>query len=176
MDDYITQYNSTEDIEERNIIYNNHLYQPMLKMAESIFNRFKFQYIEYEPQDVLMDVVSHLTSKLHCFDKSKGKSYSWASITIKFWLINNNNNTYKYRKNTDSLDSIISDNIEVIDITESPDMINDQHLLIDSMWNEWDSIVDYYNKHPKVGKVGPSWMKILHGTDKVIKSKSDKKE
>lgn len=96
-EDFITKYNATDNLQEREDIYNNKIKYPFEKLVENIFNTFKFSYFETGPLDVQKETVSHLVSNMHKFEAGKGKAFSYFSIIAKHYLIALNNSTYKRR-------------------------------------------------------------------------------
>lgn len=96
-EDAIIAYNSSDDIQIREDIYNNKIKRPFEKLVENIFNTFKFSYFETGPLDVQKETVSHLVSNIHKYDPSKGKAFAYFSIVAKHYLIALNNSTYKRR-------------------------------------------------------------------------------
>jgi hypothetical protein len=106
-EDAIVEYNSTDDPSERERIYNDKIFGPFSKLAENVYNTFKFSYFDISPADVQMDVVSFLTSNLSKYkarDDGGSKAFSYFSIVAKNWLILNNNSTYKrWKQHTEIL-------------------------------------------------------------------------
>lgn len=101
----IIKYNNIESLYEREMIYREKIYKPFCKLAENIFNTFKFSYFDTDPIDVQTDVVSFLTSQIEKFKADKGKAFGYFSIIAKNWLILHNNNTYKrWKQHTEILD------------------------------------------------------------------------
>jgi hypothetical protein len=94
-EDYIIQYNATENSELRETLYNDFIKYPFEKLVENVFNTFKFTYFETGPLDVQKETVSHLVSNIHKFEAGKGKAFSYFSIIAKHYLIALNNSTYK---------------------------------------------------------------------------------
>ena len=96
-EDFIIKYNATDNLMEREDLYNNKIKYPFEKLVENIFNTFKFSYFETGPLDVQKETVSHLVSNIHKFEAGKGKAFSYFSIIAKHYLIALNNSTYKRR-------------------------------------------------------------------------------
>jgi len=96
-EEYIIQYNSTDDTKIREDLYNTKIKYPFEKLVENIFNTFKFTYFETSPLDVQRETVSHLVSNIHKFEAGKGKAFSYFSIIAKHYLIALNNGVYKRR-------------------------------------------------------------------------------
>jgi len=101
----IIDYNDESRRWKKNQIYNTSIYVPLCKLAENIFNTFKFSYFEVSPTDIQSEVVSFMTSQLPKYAAGKGKAYSYFSIVAKHWLIHRNNNTYnQWKRHTEILD------------------------------------------------------------------------
>jgi hypothetical protein len=94
-EDAIELYNHTEDVEQREHIFETKIKFPFEKLVENVFNTFKFSYFETGPLDVQKETVSHLVANIHKFEKSKGKAFAYFSIVAKHYLIFLNNSNYK---------------------------------------------------------------------------------
>ena len=101
--DAIIEYNNTEDSELKNKIYKERIKYPFEKLAENIFNTFKFTYFDVPKEDVMREVVSVLLEKIHMYKPDKGRAFSYFSIVAKNYLILNNNSNYKRYKKTELL-------------------------------------------------------------------------
>lgn len=108
-EDAIVEFNECESKAQRERIYRERIYKPLLKLAENIYNTFKFSYFDTEPIDVQTDVVSFLTFNLGKYKSQANggsKAFSYFSIVAKNWLILHNNNTYKrWKQHTEILDA-----------------------------------------------------------------------
>jgi len=79
---------TTEDIRERNKIYNNKLKQPLDKMVESIIRKYKLYPKSVSFEDAHADALSFLMVKFHKFKPSKNKkSYSYFGTICKHYLL-----------------------------------------------------------------------------------------
>jgi hypothetical protein len=105
-EDAIIEYNKTNDADLRNIIYKEKIQYPFEKLAENIFNTFKFSYFDVSSEDVQREVVSNLIEKIHMYQEGKGKAFSYFSIVAKNYLILKNNFNYRVYKKTDILSSM----------------------------------------------------------------------
>jgi hypothetical protein len=103
-EDAIVIYNNEENIEIREKIFREKIYQPFCKLVENVFNTFKFSYFKTGPQDVQKECLTHLVANMHKFDPErrsktdpdkKTKAYSYFSIIAKHYLILLNNTNYK---------------------------------------------------------------------------------
>jgi hypothetical protein len=105
-EDAIVQYNKTDDPNLKNTLYKEHIQYPFEKLAQNIFNTFKFSYFDISSEDVQREVVSNLIEKIHMYKEGKGKAFSYFSIVAKNYLILRNNSNYKMFKKTDILSSM----------------------------------------------------------------------
>lgn len=103
-EDNIVLYNNSEDMAERNKIYEEHIKYPFEKLAENILNTFKFSYFQCSHEDVQREVVSNLVSNMHKYKANNGKAFSYFSIIAKNFLILYNNGNYKKFKRHTSVD------------------------------------------------------------------------
>lgn len=94
-EDAIELFNHTEDVEEREHIFETKIKYAFEKLVENVFNTFKFSYFETGPLDVQKETISHLVANISKFEKTKGKAFSFFSIVAKHYLIFLNNSNYK---------------------------------------------------------------------------------
>jgi hypothetical protein len=117
----IIAYNKTEDMDERNRIYNATIKPAFEKLVENIFNTFKFTYFEVGALDVQAECVSHLVANMHKFQVSKGRAFSYFSIVAKNYLIQLNNRNFKRFKTIISMDETNGEGDKVMEI-EAPEI------------------------------------------------------
>lgn len=91
----IVAYNETEDPREKDSIYNEHIQAPFGKIAENVYNTFKFSYSDVSPLEVQKQAISHMVANIGKYEKGKGKAFSYFSIVAKHWFILDNNTTYR---------------------------------------------------------------------------------
>ena len=104
--DAIIRYNSSDDYDDKNKIYQNEIHKAFDKLAENIINTFKFMYFDVPFKDVKAEVVAFMVMNIHKYDHTKGsKAFSYFSVVAKNYLILHNNNNYKKLKTHDELDS-----------------------------------------------------------------------
>lgn len=95
-EDAIILYLQTTDTLERNRIYNTRIEYAFDKLAENIIHTFKFYYTDVDTMGELKhEVVAFLLSKLHLYQKIKGKAYSYFGTIAKRYLIIYNEKNYK---------------------------------------------------------------------------------
>jgi len=106
----ILEYRLETDTLKRNQIFNEKIYYAFFKLAENIIHTFKFYYTEVENIDELKhEVIAFLLEKLHLYDDSKGKAYSYFGTIAKRYLIVYNNNNYKKLKNKAAVEEVDED-------------------------------------------------------------------
>lgn len=106
----ILDYRKETDSAERDRIFNERIYYAFYKLAENIIHTFKFYYTEVDNIDELKhEVIAFLLEKLHLYDQSKGKAYSYFGTIAKRYLIVYNNNNYKRLKGKAAVDDVDTD-------------------------------------------------------------------
>ena len=95
---------------KRDQIFNENIYYAFYKLAENIIHTFKFYYTEVDNIDELKhEVIAFLLEKLHLYDQTKGKAYSYFGTIAKRYLIVYNNNNYKRLKGKAAVDDVETD-------------------------------------------------------------------
>jgi hypothetical protein len=106
----IVKYLKSEDNVERNRLFNEHIDYSLHKLAENIIHTFKFYYTELDNvEDLKHEVVVFLLEKLHNYDQSKGKAYSYFGTIAKRYLIVYNESNYKKLKLKGDVDEVDED-------------------------------------------------------------------
>ena len=94
----------------RNQIFNEEIYYAFYKLAENIIHTFRFYYTEVDNINELKhEVIAFLLEKLHLYDESKGKAYSYFGTIAKRYLIVYNNNNYKRLKGKAAVQEVDED-------------------------------------------------------------------
>lgn len=99
----IIDYNSSTDKLYKDKIYKERIQKSFEKLAEIVYNKWKFSYFDDAPEDVMAEVVAFMVEKMHMFREGKGKAFSYFTIVARNYLILNNNSNYKRYKDTDVL-------------------------------------------------------------------------
>lgn len=121
----------------RNQIFNEKIYYAFYKLAENIIHTFKFYYTEVDNIDELKhEVIAFLLEKLHLYDDSKGRAYSYFGTIAKRYLIVYNNNNYKRLKSR----------AEVMEIDEDKTITN-KLILNQNGPVEYSTFMDLYVDH-----------------------------
>lgn len=104
--DAILKYNASDDMFERNKLYNKYIDKPFNKLAENIIHTFKFYNFDSYEQ-IKNDTVTFMVEKMSKYNNpERGKAYSYFSIVAKNYLIARHNRNYKYDSTKDELSVI----------------------------------------------------------------------
>lgn len=106
----ILKYRIETNEAKRNKIFNEEIYYAFYKLAENIIHTFKFYYTEVDNINELKhEVIAFLLEKLHLYDETKGKAYSYFGTIAKRYLIVYNNNNYKRLKGKAAVEEVDED-------------------------------------------------------------------
>jgi len=84
----VIRFIESKDINERNLIYNEFLKDPINKMVESIIRRYKLYRKGISYEELHADTVSHLIWKSDRFEVGKGKkAYSYYGTICKNYIL-----------------------------------------------------------------------------------------
>jgi len=121
----IILYNNTEDVIIKNRIFEDKIYFPFWKLAENLIHTFKFYYTEVEElNDLKHEVVIFLLSKIHLYNQSKGKAYSYFGTIAKRYLIIQNQKNYKKVTEKSELEHVDDDNSTKVNINSQSNIDN----------------------------------------------------
>jgi hypothetical protein len=135
-EDAIVAYLASSDEAERNFLYNEKIDHSFYKLAENIIHTFKFYYTELDNvEDLKHEVVTFLLEKLHRYDQSKGKAYSYFGTIAKRYLIVYNETNFKKLKAKAELEEVDEDRRIVSDLLSKDDA------------SELTSFIDSYVKY-----------------------------
>lgn len=138
-EDAIVEYNEAFDQEIKNKIYNEKIKYAFEKIAENIFNTFKFSYNEVSPLKVQEEAVSHMVSNIDKYERGKGKAFSYFSIVAKHWFILENNNNYRRFKKHSTIAEQPDDIGEFIIEPENYNKTTEAREFISLMVKFWDA-------------------------------------
>jgi hypothetical protein len=105
-EDAIIEYNLTDDQRVKDRVYKDRIKPAFDKLAEIVYNKWKFTYFDDDPQDVMSEVVAFMIEKIHMYKNGKGKAFSYFTIVARNYLILNNNANYKRYKDTDIISNL----------------------------------------------------------------------
>jgi hypothetical protein len=138
----IVEYLASKDQDERNHIFDQRIDYAFHKLAENIIHTFKFYYTDVDTINELKhEVVAFLLEKLHLYNQSKGKAYSYFGTIAKRYLIIYNEKNYKKVKGKGELEEVDEDKIIVEDLVRESN--DDKNLLNDFL----SYYVQYVEKH-----------------------------
>lgn len=109
----VINFLESEDETERNLIFNEWLKAPLDKMIESIIRRYKLYRKGETFEELHSDTVSFLMTKVHKFERGRGKkAYSYFGTISKNYILGLLIKDEKHMKQTTSYEDM-SDNLEV---------------------------------------------------------------
>lgn len=113
----VIDYVNSNDVTERNEIFNNILMPAFSKMVESIINRYKLYIPDEEFKETYDDTISFLMTKIHLFNPEAGyKAYSYCGTICKnylIWRVKTYNKKVTRVEKYDSVQNKISDNLKL---------------------------------------------------------------
>jgi len=116
-EDAILEYLTLDNQAQRNKLFNEKINHSFHKLAENIIHTFKFYYTEVDTIPELQhEVVAFLLEKLHLYDQTKGKAFSYFGTITKRYLILYNNANYKKLKDKATVEAVDEDKTILIDI------------------------------------------------------------
>jgi hypothetical protein len=131
----IIEYLASQDQDFRNKIYSDRIEYAFYKLAENIIHTFKFYYTDSDTiEELKHEVVTFLLEKLHLYDQSKGKAFSYFGTIAKRYLIVYNNNNYKKLQehaDVEAIDedkNIVNETIRESDEASNPNTFIDQYI------------------------------------------------
>jgi len=132
----IIEYLNSSNQDDRNAIYKDRIEYAFYKLAENIIHTFKFYYTDSDTiEELKHEVVTFLLEKLHLYNQSKGKAYSYFGTIAKRYLIIYNSNNYKKLQEHADVEEIDEDknilynNIREEEEKSNPDNFIDQYIL-----------------------------------------------
>jgi hypothetical protein len=166
-EDAIVAFNTTHDQAEKNKIYNEKIRAAFEKIAENIFNTFKFSYNEVSPIKVQEEAVSHMVANMEKYDREKGKAFSYFSIVAKHWFILENNNNYRRFKKHTSISEQPGEVGEFVVEPEHQKRENETREFIKLMVEYWDKNVgDHFTKDRDLD-IANAVIEIFRNSDRI---------
>jgi hypothetical protein len=140
----IVEYNQSTDLREKDRIYTKKIQYAFEKIAENVYNTFKFSYSDVSPLEVQKQAISHMVANMDRFEAGKGKAFSYFSIVAKNWFILDNNNNYRRFKKHIEICEHPSDSGEFVIEPEHQKRDTELREFIELMVNFWDENVHKY--------------------------------
>ena len=140
-EDAIIEYLASDNQDFRNRLYKDRVEYAFYKLAENIIHTFKFYYTDSDTiEELKHEVVTFLLEKLHLYDQSKGKAYSYFGTIAKRYLIIYNNNNYKKLQERADVEEIDEDKVILYETVREAEEQADPNTFI-------DQYVRYVDKH-----------------------------
>jgi hypothetical protein len=137
----IIEYLASDDQDFRNRLYKDRIEYAFYKLAENIIHTFKFYYTDSDTiEELKHEVVTFLLEKLHLYDQSKGKAYSYFGTIAKRYLIIYNNSNYKKLQERADVEEIDEDKNILYETVREAEEAADPNTFI-------DQYVRYVDKH-----------------------------
>ena len=164
----ILDYRKETSQAKRNKIFNEKIYYAFYKLAENIIHTFKFYYTEVDNIDELKhEVIAFLLEKLHLYDQSKGKAYSYFGTIAKRYLIVYNNNNYKRLKSRAAVDDVDTDKTITNDLLANDPYTLEEGNFIDNFIKRIDEdLLELFPK-PQEARVGDAILELFRKRDKI---------
>jgi hypothetical protein len=144
-EDAIIEYLNEINPNRRNRIYNEKIKYAFHKLTENIIHTFKFYYTEVETISELQhEVTSFLLEKLHLYNQSKGKAYSYFGTIAKRYLILYNNKNYEKLKSKTEVEAIDEDKSITLDIINSDNEFDNELMGKNYFINNFTQYVDIH--------------------------------
>jgi len=140
-EDAIVEYLACTDQDKRNRIYNERIEYGFYKLAENIIHTFKFYYTDTDTiEELKHEVITFLLEKLHLYNPTKGKAFSYFGTIAKRYLIVYNENNYRKLQEKADVDESDDDQMQLYE--------NDKSL--ENLFNEnnfMDQYIRYIDTH-----------------------------
>jgi len=82
-EDAIIEYNKLDDKLTKDRIYKERIQKSFEKLAEIVYNKWKFTYFDDDPRDVMSEVVAFMIEKIHMYREGKGKNHLILKIILE---------------------------------------------------------------------------------------------
>ncbi len=166
-EDAIISYNDTEDARSKDTIYNQKIRDAFAKIAENVYNTFKFSYADVSPLEIQKQCISHMVANIGKYEKGKGKAYSYFSIVAKHWFILNNNTTYtRFKKHVEICEQAGEAGEFVIE-PEHEKQESETREFIKLMVDYWDKNVSKFFTKDRDLKIANAVIEIFRNADRI---------
>lgn len=165
----IVEYNNETDHLTRGRIFETRIKTAFEKIAENIFNTFKFSYNEVCPESVQREAISHMVMNMSRYDQTKGKAFGYFSIVAKNWFILENNMNYRrFKKHVEIIDEPgESTSGEFIIESEHDSQDYDNKEFIELMVAFWDENIPTYFSKERDQKIAGAVVHIFRQHDRI---------
>jgi hypothetical protein len=166
-EDAIVAYNAAEDSRVKDRIYNESIRDAFIKIAENVYNTFKFSYADVSPLEIQKQAISHMVANISKYEKGRGKAFSYFSIVAKNWFILNNNTTYlRFKKHVEICEQAGEAGEFVIE-PEHEKQENETREFIKLMVEYWDKNVGKFFNKDRDLKIANAVIEIFRNADRI---------
>ena len=163
----IIAYNIATEPREKDRIYNDHIQQAFFKIAENVYNTFKFSYADVSPLEIQKQAISHMVANIDKYEPGKGKAFSYFSIVAKNWFILDNNTTYKRFKKHVEICEQVGEAGEFVVEPEHEKQESETREFISLMVDYWDKNVGKMFTKEKDLKIAHAVIEIFRNADRI---------
>lgn len=163
----IVAYNQTEDPREKDRIYNEKIQGAFGKIAENVYNTFKFSYADVSPTEIQKQAISHMVANIGKYEKGKGKAFSYFSIVAKNWFILDNNTTYRRFKKHVEICEHAGDAGEFVIEPEHEKQESETKEFIKLMVDYWDKNVGKHFTKERDLRIANAVIEIFRNADRI---------
>jgi hypothetical protein len=167
--DAIIRYRESTSESERNKIYNTEIHNAFYKLAENIIHTFKFYHTEVESlEDLKYEVISFLLQKIHLYDISKGKAYSYFGTITKRYLISYCQRNYDKLVEKKPLDNVDNDERTIDSLVMQPvsNELDRSSVIAELIDHLEKNMIDMFDKEDEI-KAADAIIEILKRSDQI---------
>ena len=163
-EDAIIEYNVTTDQYIKDKLYRERIASAFEKLAEIVYNKWKFTYFDDDQQDVMAEVVAFMIEKIHMYKNGKGKAFSYFTIVARNYLILNNNANYKRYKDTSILSSM-PESFDTENNWKEEDTNSEYRLFNKRMLLYWDEHLENYFPKKRDMQIADAILELFRRAD-----------
>lgn len=163
----IVKYNMTDDPREKDKIYTEHIQRAFAKIAENVYNTFKFSYADVSPLEIQKQALSHMVANISKYEPGKGKAFSYFSIVAKNWFILDNNTTYRRFKKHVEICEHVGESGEFVIEPEHEKQESETREFIQLMVNYWDKNVGKHFTKERELRIANAVIEIFRNADRI---------
>ena len=163
-EDAIIEYNLTDDQRIKDRVYKDRIKPAFDKLAEIVYNKWKFTYFDDEPKDVMSEVVAFMIEKIHMYKNGKGKAFSYFTIVARNYLILNNNANYKRYKDTSIL-SAMPESFDTENNWKEEDTNDEYRTFNKQMLLYWDEHLENYFPKKRDMQIADAILELFRRAD-----------
>jgi len=163
----IVAYNETDDPREKDKIYSQRIQGAFNKIAENVYNTFKFSYADVSPLEIQKQAISHMVANIGKYDKTKGKAFAYFSIVAKHWFILDNNTTYRRFKKHVEICEQVGESGEFVIEPEHQRRDSETKEFIKLMVEYWDKNVGKYFTKERDLRIANAVVEIFRNADRI---------